>query len=188
MLPELRRPTRRVVSRLSLSSAASRAQHLFNNGVKGIAIRALDPQEVPIASVALCFTVIAHDVDDTLEVAGHWMLSNISSTSLPSCRHRLLRHNCLLANWTAIIEAGELAEAMSMNGMSARQILGRLTRREHVLATNRAVVLIFVLEALVSVKHTHRDAHATFIAMSECVDTANTAKPTLHAMERLFGL
>jgi len=77
---------------------------------------------------------------------------------------------------------------MSVNRMTTGQVLGGLSRREHVFATNRTIVLIFVLEALMSIKDTNRDAHAALVAMTKCLDTSDTAKSTAIAMEGFLAL
>lgn len=77
---------------------------------------------------------------------------------------------------------------MGMNRMPARQILRRLTRREHVFPADGAVVLVLVPEALVSVKDTHGNTHATFVAMAERLHTSHAAETALRAVERLLGL
>ena len=64
----------------------------------------------------------------------------------------------------------------------------RLTRREHVLSADRAIVLILVLETLVGVKHTNGNAHATFIAVTEGVSSSHSAETALRTMKGLFGL
>lgn len=72
---------------------------------------------------------------------------------------------------------------MSVNGVSTRKILWALARREHVLATDRTVVLVFILEAIVGMENIDRDAHAAFGAMAKRFGTANAAKPTFITME-----
>ena len=76
---------------------------------------------------------------------------------------------------------------MGMNGMSAGQVLRRLSRGKHVFSADGAVVLVLILEALVGIKDTDGDAHATLVAMTEGFDTAHAAEPTAVAMERFLA-
>lgn len=72
--------------------------------------------------------------------------------------------------------------------MTARQVLWRLPRREHVLPTHRAIVLVLVLETTVRVVDIDGDAHAAFLTMAEGLATSDAAKATLFAMKGLFRL
>jgi hypothetical protein len=114
------------------------------------------------------------------------MLGNISCSGLPCSRHGLLRDYRLFANGATIVKASKFAKAMSMNRMSARQILRRLTRRKHIFSAHWAIVLVLVLETLMSVKDTDRNTHATFVAMAKGIDSSHSAKATLHAVKRLL--
>lgn len=143
---------------------------------------------MPLPIVTLSFAVIAHDVNRTLQVRRHRVLRNVSGPCLPRRRHALLTNDSLLADWATIIEAGEFPEAVRMDGVTAGQILGRLSRREHILATNRAVVLVLVPEALVRIEHAHGDTHAALVAVPECLDATHPAEATLSTVERLLGL
>lgn len=73
-----------------------------------------------------------------------------------------------------------------MDGVSARQVLRRLTGGEHIFAANRAIVLVFVAKALVRVKDRHRDAHATLVAVSKGFHSSHSTKAALLAMKRFF--
>jgi hypothetical protein len=97
-----------------------------------------------------------------------------------------LTDNSLFADGTAIVESSQLAKAVCMNGMAAWQVLGRLTRAEHVFTTHGTVVLVLVLEAVVCVVYTDTDAHAAFMAMTKVLGATDTAKATVVAMKRLF--
>jgi hypothetical protein len=141
---------------------------------------------MPVASVTLGLAVVTHNVDHSLKVSRHGMLCDISGACFPGSSHGLLGHHRLFANGASVIKAGEFAEAMSMNRMTARQILGRLPGREHIFSADRAIVLVFVLETLVSVKNTDRNTHAAFVAVPEGIDASNAAKATLHAVKRLL--
>jgi hypothetical protein len=114
------------------------------------------------------------------------MLCDISGACFPGSSHGLLGHHRLFANGASVIKACKFAEAMSMNRMTARQVLGRLPGREHIFSADRAIVLVFVLETLVSVKNTDRNTHAAFVAVPEGIDASNAAKATLHAVKRLL--
>jgi hypothetical protein len=161
---------------------------LLDHCVKGATIGALDAEKVPLSIGRFGFAIVTHDVHDALQVGRHGVFRNISGTRFPCRCHGLLRYDSLFANWAPIIKAGEFAEAVCMDGVSTREILRRLTRRKHVLTAYRAIVLVFVLEALMGSKHRGRNAHAAFTAMAERFDTAHSTKTTLLTMERLFSL
>ena len=76
---------------------------------------------------------------------------------------------------------------MSVNGMTAWQILGRLTRGKHVFAADRAVVLVLILKTVVTVEDIDADAHATLAAMSEGFDSTDPTETTFVAVERFLG-
>jgi hypothetical protein len=161
---------------------------LLDDSVKGVASWALNSQKVPVSIAAFGFTVVAHDIDNPLQVTGHGMLGNIARPGFPSRRHTLLAHNRLFTDWAAIIKACQLSKAVCMNGMSTGQILRRLSGREHVLSTNRAVVLVLVSEALMRIKDTDGDAHAALGAMTKGFYSTDTAETTLIAVKGFFGL
>jgi hypothetical protein len=127
---------------------------LFDNRIEGRANRALNTQKMPLPTMRFSFTVVAHDIHNTLQIGWHGMFRYIPCPSLPGRCHALLTHDCLLANGATVVKAGQFAKTVGVNGVTARQILRRLTGREHVFATDGAVVLVLVLEALVSVKDT----------------------------------
>ena len=77
--------------------------------------------------MTLCLTIVAHDVDDALQICGHGMFRNISGPGLPSGSHTLLRDDRLLTDWAAIIKASQLPETVRMDGVSTGQILWRLS-------------------------------------------------------------
>jgi hypothetical protein len=135
---------------------------LFHDCVERVASRALNAQKVPVAIGALGFAIIAHDIDNSLQVGGHWVFRNVSRSCLPSGCHALLADHSLFANGTAIIKARKLSKAVRMNGMSARKVLRGLPAREHVFTANWTIVLVLVSKALVRVKDAHRNAHAAF--------------------------
>jgi hypothetical protein len=161
---------------------------LFHHGIERIATGALDTQKVPIASVRFAFAIIAHDIDHSLQIPRHGMFGNISRPGFPRGRHALLRDDRLFANGTTIIKASEFAKTVGMNRMSTWQILWRLAGRKHVFAADGAIVLVLVLEALMRIKDTYRNAHAAFLAMPKGVDATDAAKATLRAMKGFFGL
>jgi hypothetical protein len=132
----------------------TRSQHIFHHRIERAARRALDAEKVPLSIGALNFTIVANDIDRALQIGRHGVLHNIPRSRLPGGRHALLRNDRFLANRTAIVKAGQFAKAVGVNGVSARQILRRLARSEHVLATDRTIVLVFVLEA-VAVKYSY---------------------------------
>ena len=106
-----------------IGSIGTRAQDLFYHGVEGVTGRTLNTQKVPIASMTLGFTIVAHDINHTLQISRHGVFGNVSCSCLPRGCHGLLRHDRLFANGATVIKSGQLAKAMGMNGMSTRQIL-----------------------------------------------------------------
>jgi hypothetical protein len=161
---------------------------LLDDRVERVAIRALNTKEMPLPPGTFGFAIIAHNIHNPLQVGGHGMLRNIPSSGFPSSRHTLLTHDCLFTDRAAVVESRKLSETMSVNGVSARQVLWRLTRGEHVLAADGTIVLVLVLKALVGIKDADRNAHATLLAVAKGFHTSNAAKATLHAMKGLLGL
>ena len=100
----------------------------------------------------------------------------------------MLTNDRLFANGASIVKTGQFTKAMGVNGVSARQILGRLATAKHVFAANGAVVFVLVLEALVRLKDRDGNAHAAFIAVAKGFNSTHTAKTTLYAMKRFLGL
>jgi hypothetical protein len=161
---------------------------LLDDRVKRVAIGTLNTKEMPLSPGTFGFAIIAHDIHNPLQVGGHGMLRNVPSAGLPGCRHTLLTHDSLFTDRATVVESREFPETVGVNSVSARQVLRRLTRREHVLATNGTVVLVLVLEALMGIKDADRNAHATLLAVAKGFNAPNTAKPTLNAMKGLLGL
>lgn len=164
-----------------------RTQYLLHNCIEGVARWTLYSKKVPVSRMRLGFTIIAHNVHHSLQVWWHGLLGNIPCPRLPGGCHGLLRHDRLLANWTTIIKAGQLTEAMGMNRVATRQILRRLTRGKHVFAADWTIVLVLVLEAIVRVEDVNRNAHAALATMSERLNTADAAKATFVAVKRFLG-
>jgi len=75
-----------------------------------------------------------------------------------------------------------------MNRMATRQILWTLTGGKHVFATDRTVVLVLVLEAIVRLKDMDANTHATLGAVTEGFRATDTTKATFWAMKGLFRL
>ena len=105
------------------NSIGTDLDHLFHYRVKGRTTRTLDSQKVPLSSMGFGFTVVAHDIDNALEIGRHGMFGNVTGPRLPSSRHGLLTDDRLFANGTAVIKAGEFAKAVRVNGVSTRQVL-----------------------------------------------------------------
>jgi hypothetical protein len=116
------------------------------------------------------------------------VFGNVARSRFPRGGHALLTDDSLFANGAAVIKAGEFPETVGVNGVSAGQVLWALARREHVFATDGATVFVLVLEALVRVKDSGRNAHTTFVAVAEGFHAADAAKAAEVAMKRLFGL
>jgi hypothetical protein len=141
---------------------------------------------VPASSVRLGLTIIAHDIYDSLQIWRHGLFGDIARSSLPGSRHGLLRHDSLLADGATVVKASKFAEAMSVNGVAAWQVLWGLTRGEHVFAAHWAIVLVLILETIVRVKDIDADTHAAFSAVSEGLNAANSAEAAFIAVERFF--
>ena len=77
---------------------------------------------------------------------------------------------------------------MSVNGMPAGKILGGLSRRKHVFSADRTIVFVLVLEALVSIEDTDRDAHAAFITMAKGFHTSYPTEATAVTVKGLLAL
>jgi len=166
----------------------SRAEHLFDHRVEGAAVTALDPQKVPVSGVAFRFAIVAHNVHYPLQVRGHRVLGNVSGAGLPRSGHRLLRDDRLFANGAAVVETGQFAKAVCVDGVAAGQVLGRLAGGKHVLSADRAVVFVLIFETPVGFENVDRNAHAAFRAVPKVLLTTHSAETTLVAMEWLFGL
>jgi hypothetical protein len=179
------RSTRRIAA---LACRRSSTHNLLHHRVEGVAFRALNAQKVPFAVVTLGFAVVAHDVDNALQVAGHGMFGNVPGARFPCGGHALLADDRLFANGAAIIKAGKLAKTVCVNGVSAGKILGRLSAGKHVFATHRAVVLVLVAKALMGVEDTDGDAHAALAAVAKGFDASDATKAALSAMEGLLRL
>ena len=100
----------------------------------------LHAQKVPVAVLTARLTVVALDVDDTGQIGGHGLHLNITSACSPRGRHGLLADDGLLADGTAVVETGQLAEAVGVDSMTTGQILRRLAGGEHILAADGTVV------------------------------------------------
>jgi hypothetical protein len=161
---------------------------LLDDRIERVTIRTLDTKEMPLPPGTFGFAIIAHDIHNPLQVGGHGMLRNVPSTGFPGRRHTLLTHDSLFTDRATVVESCEFPETVGVNGVSARQVLWRLTRGEHVLAADRTVVLVLVLEALMGVKDADRNAHATLLAVAKGFHTPNAAKSTLNTMKGLLGL
>ena len=168
--------------------ARSRTQDLFDHRIERAALRALNAKEMPLQTSTFHFTVIAHDIHDALQVRGHGVFGNIAGPCFPGRGHALLTDDGFLTNGTAIIKTSEFTKAMRVNGMTARQVLGRLTRGEHIFSADGTIVFVFVFEALMRLKDGDGNAHAAFIAVSKGFYSTDPTKSTLYTMKRLFGL
>jgi hypothetical protein len=161
---------------------------LLDDRIERVAIRALNTKEMPLSPGTFGFAIIAHDIHNPLQVGGHGMLRNVPSAGFPSSRHTLLTHDSLFTDRATVVEPRKFPEAVGVNGVSARQVLWRLTRGEHVLAADGTVILVLVLEALVGIKNADRNAHATLLTVAKGFHAPNAAKSTLNTMKGLLGL
>lgn len=76
---------------------------------------------------------------------------------------------------------------MRVDGVSARQVLGRLAAAEHVFPTYRAVVFILVLHAIVRIVHGRGNAHAALGAVLKILLSSHPTEPAFLAVERTLG-
>ena len=148
----------------------------------------LDAQKVPVAILAARLAVVAHDVHDAGQIGRHGLHLYVPRAGGPRGRHGLLADDGLLADGAAVVEAGELAEAVSVDGVAAGQVLGRLAGGEHILAAHGTVVLVLILHAVVIVVDVDRDAHAAPVAVAERFATADAAEAAVLAVERTLAL
>ena len=165
----------------------SGANDLFDYGIKAAAFWTLDTEKVPISVDTFVFTVIAHNVDDASKVRWHGLHFNVSCTGKPCGCHGLLTDDSLFANGTSIIKRRKFPETMGMNGMTAGQILRRLSGRKHILPTHRTIILILVFHTIMIVIHTHTYAHTAMLTMSKILPSTHSTKSTIWAMKWLFG-
>lgn len=77
---------------------------------------------------------------------------------------------------------------MSVNGMATGKILWTLAGGKHVFATDGAIVLVLVLEAIVRCKDCNANAHGALFAVTKILLTANATKATVFAMKGFFRL
>jgi hypothetical protein len=100
----------------------------------------LDAQKVPVAILTARLAIVAHYVDHTGQIGGHGLHLDVPGAGGPRGRHGLLTDDGLLADGAAVVETGQLAEAVGVDGVAAGQILRRLAGGEHILAANRTIV------------------------------------------------
>lgn len=91
--------------------------------VERVAIWTLNPKKVPRSFLALGSAIIAQDIYVSPQLWRQGLLCNVPSACFPGCSHGLLRDNSLLTNGATVVEPSQSPEAMSMNGMSAGQVL-----------------------------------------------------------------
>mmetsp|Transcript_8601 Transcript_8601/g.19333 ORF Transcript_8601/g.19333 Transcript_8601/m.19333 type:complete len:333 (+) Transcript_8601:195-1193(+) len=160
--------------------------NIIHHGIKTRTPRTLHAQKVPIAILALHLTIVTHDRNHPRQILRHGLHLNIPRPCLPRRAHGRPRHDRLFTNGTTIIEPGQVTKTMSVNGMPTRQILRTLTRREHVLATDRAVVFVLVRHAIVGIVHGDGYAHAALGAVAKVVTSPHAAETAFVAVEGTF--
>jgi len=141
---------------------------------------------MPIAILALPLAIITHDIHHPRQILRHGLHLDIPRPRRPRRAHARPRHHRLLAYRAPVVESRQIAKAMRVNGVPARQILRTLSRREHVLATHRAVILVLVLHAAVGVVDAGGDAHAALDAVAEVFASADAAEAALVTVEGAF--
>ena len=127
--------------------ATGGGDHPLHDGVEARARRALDAKEVPIHTSAPRPAIVAEHVDHPRQVGGHGLHGYVARPRVPRRPHGLAAQYRLLAYRAPPVESGEVAEAVDVDGVPAREVLGGLARGEHVLAAHRAVVLVLVWHA-----------------------------------------
>jgi hypothetical protein len=75
-----------------------------------------------------------------------------------------------------------------MNGVSAGQVLRRLSRGKHIFSTNGTIVFVLVFQALMCFKDRDGNAHAALVTVTKGFHTAHAAETTLITMEGLLTL
>lgn len=143
---------------------------------------------MPIAILALGLAIVAQNVYHPRQILRHWLHRDVSGPRRPCRAHRRPIHHRLLAYGAAVVVRGqEVAKAVRVDGVSARQVLRALPAGKHVLAAHRAVVLVLVRHAVVGVEGACGDAHAAPGAVAELVAPADAAEAALVAVEGLFA-
>jgi hypothetical protein len=159
---------------------------LFDHRVEGAALRTLNPEKVPLATRAFLFAIDAHDINQPLKLGRHRVLFDLPPTRIPGSSHAFLRNDRLLTQRTSVVETSKLSKTVRMDGVSTGQILGGLSRAEHVFNANWASVLVLVRNALVRSENGYADAHATLVAVPKRFDPSDSAQPTEGAMKWLL--
>ena len=172
-----RRPLRR------RPGASSQRRQPLHHGVEAGTPGTLHPQEVPVPALALPLAVVAPDVHHPRQVLRHGLHLDVPRPRRPRRAHGRPAHHGLLAYRAAVVEPGQVAEAVRVYGVTARQVLGALAGGEHVLPAHRAVVLVLVRHAGVGVVHGGGDAHAAAGAVAEPFAPADAAEAALVAVE-----
>ena len=124
----------------------ARTNDLFHDGVETGTVGTLDAQKVPVAILTARLAIVAHDVHNTGQIGGHGLHLDVPGAGGPRGRHGLLTNDGLLADGAAVVEPGQLAEAVGVDGVTTGQILGRLAGGKHVLAADGTVVPEIKLE------------------------------------------
>ena len=127
--------------------SGGRWNHTFHHSIKTPTTRTLHSQEMPMTIFTLRFTIIASNVDNPRQVRRHGLQLNITRTCHPCLHHGSTRHYRLFAYRTSIVKGGQIAKTVWVNGMPAGQFLGWETGGEHILATYRTRIFVFVRHA-----------------------------------------
>ena len=159
----------------------------LNDGVKAVAVDALDSKEMPAAILAPTLAVVAENVHHPRQVRRHGLRGHVPRPLRPHPRHGLLVHDALLADRAPVVVAREGPEAVRVYGVPAREVLRGLAAAEHVLAAHGAGRLVLVLEAGLGVVDADRDAHAAPVAVPVFLGAADAAETALVAVEGAFA-
>jgi hypothetical protein len=107
---------------------------------------------------------------------------------IPSGHHSFACFGSFLAHRTSRIVRGELSKTIPVDGVPARHLVRRSTRREQEFLTDRTIGSVLAGIAIVIVVQFDVDAHAAGCAVAEVFTTAHATKPAFRAMIRTFGI
>lgn len=159
---------------------------LVHDGIKGLAMPALDSQKVPGPIRMSLFAIVARNVHDATQFRRHGLHGNPRRHGIPGGLHAFPRLGRLFANGTTGIVGGQLPKAIPMNGVSAGHLVrGGTTAKEEFL-TDGTIRLVFSSLAIVFLVQGLVDAHAAIVAMLKVLGSADATKTALRAVVGLI--
>lgn len=93
----------------------------------------------------------------------------------------------LFAHWASRIIRGEFFETVPMNGVSTGHFVTGVTTAKQVFLTDGTVAHVLARLAIVIVKQEGINAHATVVAMTKVLATADAAKAAIDAVVGSFA-